>query len=248
MISRKTYTTFEKSGIRWTWLGRVSYPDSECLQKEIEKQRRKREVSDTLLLLEHPHTFTIGWKASKRDILIDSSRLKKESVEVFRCDRGGQVTYHGPGQLVGYIIMDLYERHLSVPRFVWQVEEGIRCWMAPFGICAERVRGHPGLWYRGQKIASIGFHISRGISRHGFSINIAPDLSYFNYIIPCGVQTPVTSLSREMDFDFKMERIGGQMARWFDQIFSGSESKESDSSTSSNGSSCSSSSISLSSS
>jgi lipoate-protein ligase B len=201
-------------------MGCVPYPESEKLQKRIEQQRFVGEVPDTLLLVEHPHMYTRGRSATHDDILIDSEELRKRSLEVFQCDRGGRVTYHGPGQLVGYLIMNLRERRLSVPRFVWHVEEGIRRCLLNWGIASGRQRGRPGLWYQGRKLVSVGFHISRGVSRHGFSINISSDLRYFDWIIPCGYHAPVSSLVRELNTDISMERVGMQLVESFDQVFS----------------------------
>lgn len=213
------YHTLEKSGVRWSWLGRIAYPESESLQKQLEQERRRQTIPDTLILLEHPHVYTLGRSATERDILIPETQRRKAKIEVFRTDRGGQVTYHGPGQLVGYLIANLYERHLSVPQFVWSVEEGMRRWMASQGVPAKRRDRLPGLWVGNKKLASIGFHISRGISRHGFSINLQSKLNYFEGIIPCGLPTAATSMSQEISSRFDIKEVASQVAIQFDEVF-----------------------------
>ena len=208
-----------KQDLAWEWLGRMDYQDAERLQGQCERARRSGEQPDTLLLLEHPHVYTLGRSASENDILVDPALLREEDVQTYRCDRGGKVTYHGPGQLVGYLIMNLQERRLSVPRFVWLVEEAIRCWLEGQGLTAERRSGWPGLWCEGAKVASLGFHISRHISRHGFALNLNPDLKFFEWIVPCGARIPVTSLEKLLGKRLDLSRVADALARQLEATF-----------------------------
>ncbi len=224
----KQHVIFEQpndSSFRFSWLGCLDYEAADTLQREIEAQRLQGEVSDTLLLLEHPHTYTLGRSASQKDILISSAQCLERSIKICSCDRGGQITYHGPGQLVGYMIFDLKARHLSVPEFVWHVEESMRIGLRRIGIDSERLEGRPGLWVNGSKLASLGFHISRGISRHGFSINVNPQLEYYDWIIPCGAKLPVSSIYQEMGKVIETQEILAVMLNAFDQVFSDSVEK-----------------------
>lgn len=229
MKSPVTFIPLKEAALRWAWLGRVDYPLTEHFQKDIERQRRAGAVPDTLLLLEHPHVYTLGRSALEADILINEFERRQRSVAVYRTDRGGQVTYHGPGQLVGYLILDLRKRGLSVPRFVWLVEEALRQWIKTLGLQVERSEGQPGLWYQKRKLVSLGFHVSRGISRHGFALNLAPDLRYFNGIIACGQQQPITTLRCELGRCFDVEQVAPQIATTLDQVFSSEDSSSADS-------------------
>lgn len=208
------------SSFDWEWLGRIDYSAAEALQQRYERRRAAGECRDRLLLLEHPHVITLGRSAQATDILVPTARLEENHVAIRRSDRGGQVTYHGPGQLVGYLIFDLYARKWSVPRFVWLVEEGLRRWFQMIGLDVERRCSRPGLWYREAKIASLGFHISRGISRHGFAINVAPDLRYFDWIIPCGAKRRTTSVEELLSRRLKLTVAAASVADCLDQVFS----------------------------
>lgn len=154
------------------------------------------------------------------DILVDKATLRRARIPVIHSDRGGRVTYHGPGQLVGYLVMNLRTRHLSIPQFVRQVEEGLRLWCLKEGVASSRRNGLPGLWYRGSKLASVGFHISRGISRHGFAVNLACDLRFFEWIIPCGERAVVTSLKKITGKDFSLMESARDITCQLDSVFS----------------------------
>lgn len=207
-----TYHRLEREKLEWRWLGRSDYAASERLQATLAKERQQGDRLDTLLLLEHPPVFTLGRSADVSDILVDDANREQAGVTIERCDRGGKVTYHGPGQLVGYLFCHLPERHLTVPQFVWRVEEGMRLWIAEQGIQVERHPQLPGLWYQGAKMASLGFHISRGVSRHGFAINLQPNLRFFEWIVPCGTPMQITSLSEHTGKSYDLNLIAGSVA------------------------------------
>lgn len=211
--------------LEWEWLGRIEYGSAETLQRDMAQQRAAGHCGDRLLLLEHPHVITLGRSASEDDILVPASQLAARQIQTHRCDRGGKVTYHGPGQLVGYLIVDLYERKLNVPRFVWSVEEGLRLWFQSLGVAVERRCSKPGLWYQGSKIASLGFHISRGITRHGFAINVNPELDYFDWIIPCGTQLRTTSVAEILSRTIVLPAAAASVAGALCQVLASSSGK-----------------------
>lgn len=213
------------------WLGLTAYDEAEALQRCYEADRRAGTCEDTLLLLEHPHVYTMGRSATADDILVSEDWLDSHQVELQRTDRGGQVTYHGPGQLVGYLIMDIKRRRWSVPRFVWLVEEALRLWLQGEGLEVQRVCNAPGLWHQDAKIASIGFHMSRGISRHGFAINVQPDLRFYDGIIACGRKDPVASLQSLLGREYNIEQSAAEISEALNYVFSTSSSATSDSSS-----------------
>src|SRR5262249_44728299 len=148
-------------------------------------------ISDQLLLLEHPHVITLGRNGSLDNLLADDQVLDRAGVAYFPTDRGGDITYHGPGQLVGYPILDLNDWKRDVHAYVRAIEQTIIDTLADYGIVAGRITGLTGVWVDGRKIAAIGVHISRWVTSHGFALNVATDLSYFQYIVPCGLTRPV---------------------------------------------------------
>lgn len=165
--------------------------------------RKDGRISDTLLLLEHTPVITLGRNAKRAHVVASDELLARKQVELFECDRGGDVTFHGPGQLVGYPIFDLrgLTPHLGAVDFVRRLEEVLIRTCADFSIEAERVKGLTGVWSRKThaKIAAIGVHISRAVTSHGFALNVSTDLDYFNLIVPCGISDkPVTSMAREL--------------------------------------------------
>lgn len=184
-------------------LGVVPYGEGLALQKRLVDERRAGAIPDTLLLLQHPHVLTVGVKKDgRRHILAAPSRLDALGVEVFDTGRGGDVTYHGPGQVVGYPILDLNPDRRDVHQYVRDIEEVMIRACAQYGVTAGRLAGMSGTWVttadRGpEKIGAIGVRISRWITSHGFAFNVATDLSFFDLIVPCGIREHgVTSLER----------------------------------------------------
>jgi lipoyl(octanoyl) transferase len=175
-------------------LGRIRYAEAFALQRNLVEQRKKGEVPDQLLIVEHPHVITMGRNGRQENVLASSEFLERASVEFYETNRGGDVTYHGPGQIVGYPILDLREWQRDVVAYVRALEQVIIEAIGEFGVKAARMEGCTGVWVGGAKVAAIGVHISRWITSHGFALNVSTDLEYFRLIVPCGLTKPVTSL------------------------------------------------------
>jgi lipoyl(octanoyl) transferase len=185
--------------LHWSFLGLVPYGEAVELQRALRDAVKRGEGPEHLLLLEHPHVYTLGRNASEADVLASAEWLRARGVEVAQCDRGGQVTYHGPGQLVGYPIVDLSPDRRDVRRYVHDLQETLIRTLADYGVAAQRREGQAfvGVWAGERKIASIGVHLSRWVTTHGFALNVATDLSYFAGIIPCGLdRVEMTSIER----------------------------------------------------
>ena len=205
-------------------LGQVEYGVALELQRSLVGLRKAGKIADTLLLLEHPPVITLGRNADRSNVLASEEALRERGVALFECDRGGDVTYHGPGQLVGYPIFDLrgFEPRLGAVAFVRRVEEALIRTCADFSIEAERVAGRTGVWTRGGKIAAIGVHISRGVTSHGFALNVSTALDAFQLIVPCGISDkPVTSMAKELSRALALDEVAQSVARNFGRVFSG---------------------------
>ena len=177
-------------------LGSMPYAEAWELQKALAEQRKQGLISDQLLLVEHPHVLTLGRNGHAENLLVSRDRLRALGIEFFEIDRGGDITYHGPGQVVGYPIVDLREWKRDVVAFVRSLEEVVLRTLRRYGIEGERDPGATGVWVDGAKICAIGVHISRWVTTHGFALNWKTDLRYFDYIVPCGLTRPVTSMER----------------------------------------------------
>ena len=180
--------------LRAAWLGRIAYAPAFDLQRALADRRASGEIGDTLLLLEHDAVYTLGRRATDGEVLLDTAALAARGIAVERTDRGGRVTYHGPGQLVGYPILDLGQ-NADLVAYVRALERALIATVAEYGIEAGTIEGLTGVWVGDSKIAAIGVHVSRGITTHGFALNVTADLDAFNGIIPCGiVDRGVTSI------------------------------------------------------
>jgi lipoyl(octanoyl) transferase len=199
-------------------LGRVDYGTALELQKRLEAERKQGSIPDQLLLLEHPHVITLGRNGSMENLLATGEVLERAGISFFPTDRGGDITYHGPGQLVGYPILDLREWKRDVVAYVRAVEQAIIDTLAEYGISAGREPRMTGVWVDGRKIAAIGVHISRWVTSHGFALNVATDLSYFHYIVPCGLTKPVTSMA-ELGARATLAEVSRSLAGHFARIF-----------------------------
>lgn len=178
-----------------TWLGRVAYAPAFALQQELAERRTTGTIGDTLLLLEHEAVYTLGRRATEAEVLLDEVALAARGIGVEHTDRGGRVTYHGPGQLVGYPIVDI-GLNADLVAYVRSLERALIATAATYGIAAGTVEGLTGVWVGDAKLAAIGVHVSRGVTTHGFAINVTTDLDAFNGIIPCGiVDRGVTSIA-----------------------------------------------------
>ena len=177
-------------------LGRIAYGPAWDLQRELVAQRKDGDIPDRLLLLEHPHVVSMGRNAKEQNVLFPREFLEQKDIDYWETDRGGDVTYHGPGQIVGYPILDLKDWKRDVLAFVRALEQVMIDTVAEFGISAGRVKGASGIWVGDAKLGAIGVHISRWVTSHGFALNVSTDLDYFGYIVPCGLTKPVTSMQR----------------------------------------------------
>src|SRR6187455_2432295 len=199
-------------------LGRVAYADGLDLQKQLESQVIEQCGPDYLLLLEHPHTFTIGRRSKTEGVLATAEMLRKLGVEVFETNRGGKVTYHGLGQIVGYPIISLSPDREDVHKYVRDIEEVLIRTMADFGIEAFRIEGLTGVHTTEGKVAAIGVHIKRWVTTHGFALNVNTDLSYYNWIIACEGE-PVTSMERILATELELSHIEDRIVENFESVF-----------------------------
>ena len=200
-------------------LGRIDYADALNMQKETEKAVKSGEQPDTLLLLEHPHTLTIGRRGETSSVLLDETSLKARGVTLFETNRGGKVTYHGIGQIVGYPIINLSPNREDVHRYVRDLEEVIIRTINDFGIAAFRIDGLTGVHTSRGKVAAIGVHIARWITTHGFALNVNTDLSYFDLIIACDGE-PVTSMEELLGDEIALSLVEDRLAENFAAVFS----------------------------
>jgi len=199
-------------------LGRVSYGSALELQQELISARKAGQVADQLLLLEHPHVITLGRNGHLENLLASYEILDRAGISFYPTDRGGDVTYHGPGQLVGYPILDLRDWKRDVGAYVRAVEETLIATLAEYGIQAGRISKLTGVWVGERKIAAIGVHLSRWVTSHGFALNVSTDLSYFQYIVPCGLTRPVTSMAA-LGVRAGLDEVGARLAVHFARIF-----------------------------
>ena len=188
------------------------------LQQELAAARKEGAVTDQLLLLEHPHVITLGRNGHMANVLAGEEILGRAGISFFPTDRGGDVTYHGPGQLVGYPILDLREWKRDVGAYVRAVEQVLIDTLGEFGIAAGRIPKLTGVWVDGRKIAAIGVHLSRWITSHGFALNVRTDLSYFQYIVPCGLTRPVTSMA-QLGVGATLDDVSQVLAVHFGRVF-----------------------------
>lgn len=199
-------------------LGRTDYDESLRLQKQIELSVIARTEIDTLLLLEHPHTFTLGRRARGEEVLATAEILKNLGVSVFEINRGGKATYHGIGQIVGYPIINLSPDREDVHRYVREIEEVLIRTMRDFGIEAFRLEGLTGVHTKEGKIAAIGVHLKRWVTTHGFALNVNTDLSYFNWIIACEGE-PVTSMEKLLGRELDLAEVEDKIIKNFQAVF-----------------------------
>lgn len=211
----------EKLKLNLRDIGRISYGPALELQQELAQKRIEEKIPDTLILVEHPPVITLGRKAPDSDILVSKETLNAAGAEVHRVTRGGEATYHGPGQIVGYTIIHLYQRQRQLRLFIERMEEiFIRLLDHHYGIAAHRDPEHRGVWVDDEKIAAIGISVSRRVTMHGFAFNVAPDLSHFDWIIPCGIRDRgVTSLSRLTGSVPDNEVVKNQIVAAFCQVY-----------------------------
>ena len=199
-------------------LGRMGYGEAFDLQRSLVEKRKQGLIPDQLLIVEHPHVITLGRNGRAENLLASQDVLRRAGVSFHHTDRGGDITYHGPGQVVGYPILDLREWKRDVSAYVRSVEQVLIDTLADFGIAAGRIAGATGVWVEGKKVAAIGVHISRWVTSHGFALNVTTDLSYFQCIIPCGLSKPVTSMA-ELGSTASRGEVIAAIVRNFGRVF-----------------------------
>jgi lipoyl(octanoyl) transferase len=203
-------------------LGTMGYADALALQQTLVEERRAGRVPDLLLLVEHPHVLTLGVRtdAGRTHVLAAPDVLRARGVEIHETGRGGDVTYHGPGQIVGYPIVDLNPDRRDVHRYVRNLEEVLIRAAADYGITAGRIDGLTGVWVNGEKLAAIGVRIARWVTSHGFALNVTTDLEYFKLIVPCGIaDRGVTSLTRLLGREVPREEVEQRIVTRFSEVF-----------------------------
>jgi len=190
------------------------------IQHLLHSLRVKESIPDVLILVEHTHVFTFGRKGNQRNLLISEDYLKTHGIDIFTIERGGDITYHGPGQLVGYPIFHLKKALAGLRKYVWSIEEVLIRTLKEFGIDAGRIEGLRGVWVEDKKIAAIGIAVKRWVTFHGFAFNISTDLRYFDMMIPCGIRGKgVTSLSRLLGREVSLEEVKPVVLKNFMDIF-----------------------------
>ncbi len=201
-------------------MGRIRYETAWELQRKLHTQRVSGEIPDTLLLLEHEPVFTLGKSGQKANILVPESLLGKKGIDVFRVERGGDITYHGPGQLVGYPVFLLKERLAGVRRFVEKIEQAVIGVLGDFGIKAAMRPKNIGVWVGDRKIASVGIAVRQWVAFHGFALNVDTDLEYFKMIVPCGLKgVSMTSMRQELGRDVPMPEVKAGIRSSFAMVF-----------------------------
>jgi len=201
-------------------LGPIYYGEAYRIQKRLWTQKAQGQAADTLLVLEHPPTFTIGKFGKLENVLASRTKLAREAISLFFTDRGGDVTYHGPGQLVAYPIIDLRNRKKDVRQCVRDLEEVVIRTLSDFSIEAHRDGGHAGVWVNGEEIAAIGLSIKRWITMHGIALNVNPDLEHFSLINPCGFSDrKATSMAELLSEDVPMGEVVTRLIAHFSDVF-----------------------------
>jgi len=201
-------------------LGLIGYSEAYQVQRKLLSCRWDREIADTLLLLEHPPTITIGKSGKLENVLVSPAQLVEQGISLFFTDRGGDVTYHGPGQLVIYPIIDLRERGKDIHKYVHDLEEVILRTVSSFSIDAVRDESHAGVWVNDEGLATIGIRVRKWITMHGFTINVKPKLEHFSFINPCGFcNRKVTSISKLLAEDVPMEAVIRRLIAHFSEVF-----------------------------
>jgi len=202
-------------------LGVVPYADGLSMQARLVAERRAGEVPDQLLLLEHPHVITLGSSGHAEHVLLDEEERRRLGIELFETGRGGDVTYHGPGQLVGYPILDLKPDRCDLHRYIRDLEEVLIRALATYGLAGSRIPGLTGVWLGTEKVAAIGVRVSSGwITSHGFALNVRTQLELFSTIVPCGIRDRgVTSIARALGSDVSVGEVARRVAAAFGEVF-----------------------------
>ena len=219
-IERPSPPPAPRSAIAVRRLGRVEYDHAWAIQRELVASRQAGHAPDTLLLLEHPPVITLGRSGETAHLLGSEAELERRGVALVETDRGGDITFHGPGQIVGYAIVDLAPRGRDLHRYLRDLESVLIRALAEFGIVAGRVEGLTGVWVGDAKVAAIGIRVARWVTHHGFALNVDTDLSYFDLIVPCGIaDRRVTSMKALLGDAIDREDVENALARAFESVF-----------------------------
>jgi lipoyl(octanoyl) transferase len=208
--------------VAWEFLGRLDYDRAVDLQEQLREEVREGRRSDVLLLLEHPPVYTLGRSANPDEVLLPAAELERRGISVAECDRGGLATYHGPGQLVGYPIINLDPDRRDVRRYVSNLQRVLVAVLAEFGVEATGRMAQPeiGVWVEERKIASIGVHLSRWVTTHGFALNVTTDLDMFQGIVACGMPSVrMTSIAEETGEEIRLRDVAELCAEEFGRVF-----------------------------
>lgn len=200
--------------------GCLPYREAYTLQETLHAARLRFDIPDTLLLLEHPPVFTTGRQDVAADWRLAHDDIRARGIDIISTNRGGRITYHGPGQLVGYFICDLKARHVGVADFVRWIEDGLIAVVSRYGIAANRDDAYPGVWVGNDKLAAIGLHVRHGVTLHGFALNVTTDLTPYSYCVPCGIQDRfVTRLNTlRPDRAWSLESVARDVGNYFSSM------------------------------
>lgn len=202
------------------FLGRIPYTEGVDLMNQLRDQRLKNKIPDTLLFLEHEPVITMGRRQSQEDLKLTQKELLQKGIEFVIADRGGKLTYHGPGQLVVYFVFNIKKRGWGIDEFVNKTLKGVSHLLEAYRIKATYDSKNPGLWVEKKKIASVGFHVQQGVTTHGIALNINCDLTPFSFIIPCGIEgSHATSMLEETRKVFEVEKVSQDLQKEFQKFF-----------------------------
>ena len=220
MIAEQKQASTDKREAQVLDLGLVDYQSALDLQTDLRDRRIAGEIPDTLVLLEHPPVITLGRSGNMENILVPESELTDRGIQFFHANRGGDVTYHGPGQIVGYTIMDLTSHGIDLRKHLWKLEEVLIRALEGLGVGGRRREGLTGVWVGENKIASIGIHVKRWVTMHGFALNVSPDMEHISLIYPCGIKdAAMTSVEKILGRPVSRSDVLSALREAFGQVF-----------------------------
>lgn len=220
MLAEKKRTSSDIGPLQVIELGLIDYSAALDLQTDLRDRRITGQIPDTLLLLEHPPVITLGRSGNLDNVLVSESELSDRGIRLFHANRGGDVTYHGPGQIVGYAIIDLTRHGTDLRKHLWKLEEVLICALNHLGVTGTRREGETGVWVSQNKIASIGIHVKRWVTMHGFAINVAPNFDHLSLIHHCGITDgPMTSIQNVLAHPVPIHQVYQVLKSSFAEIF-----------------------------
>lgn len=200
-------------------LGLCDYKKAWDIQKALHEKRVKQRIEDTFIFVQHPHVYTLGKSGREQSFRVNIEFLKQKGIPVYRIERGGDVTYHGPGQIVGYPIFNIRERLAGIKNFVDRIEDAIIMMLKEYGIDGRKNKNMIGVWVNDEKICALGIAVKRWVSFHGFALNVNTDLKYFDYIFPCGLNKGVTSLKKILGKEVDLNKVKNNLKKSFEKVF-----------------------------